>query len=1405
MYPELFKKMTRNRILSIALGAAMLTSGDAMAYKYVGANGPGEAGPNATGDTNGTLGAAQPRTVAAACAPAAALKNLEWNNVRALVETGGSLWQNRAQGNAAYEVPKDGNVHSIYAGSLWMGGISPDQQLKLAAIKFRASGNDYWPGPLTNDGSAEVDETTCNEYDRFYTTTRADSERHRQYFEAITAGTVDEEFPDGYAIPSSFFDYPAMGNTALGQDFYLAPFLDFDGDGFYDPTLGDYPWYDFLQEIDCKNRRREDPVPLFGDQNFYWIFNDKGNVHSESQGEPIGMEIRAQAFAFSTNDEINNMTFYNYVLINQGTQTLSNTYFGSWVDADLGCYNDDYVGCDVQRGLGYCYNGDANDENCGANGYGENPPAVGVDFFEGPYQDTDSLDNPLTLDFSDAQDSLGIPYRGIGIGYGDGIADNERFGMRRFVYYNNSGDPINGEPTTPVHYYNYMNGIWKNGQKMTYGVDGINGSETPCDYMFPGETDPNQWGTGGIPVEPWTEQTAGNPAADRRFIQAAGPFTLEPGDFNNITVGVVWARATAGDPFASVELMRIADDKAQALFDNCFEIVSGPDAPDVTIQELDKELILYLTNDNPISNNYQEQYTKFDPGVPEYNSSNELLDSLQRSYVFQGYQIYQLRNSEVGPDELGNVEAARLIAQVDVQDDIDLIVNYDQDPQMGLPVPSLMVNGENKGVRHSFQVENDAFAQGDNRLINYKTYYFMAIAYGYNQYEPYDPVLLTGQSKQYLASRKAAVGSIRTYSGSPHPPVTEAGGTIESASYGDGVAMTRISGKGNGTNIIDITRDSETKILENTFIEELQYVRGAGPVGVRVVDPLSVPNAEFELALALGNGDLDPEDDADECFWTLTNLTWLNDDDPDNDLDAVRTSNEAISIRNEQLLLDWGLAITWEQYVFGNDGTFTEPLSGTIEFADPEQPWFFGIPDREGIGSELNWIRAGAQETPDGTPEEEAVFDDFKPGQPYDEGEQWEGVLFGTWAPYCMVSWTDDVTFADGSTSPYPVVAPTTGPLKWNLGPITDAIPGTPNVDVVMTSDKTKWTRCPVFEMQPNEDLAQDMDTPLGSPEKMGLRRHKSVDKNGRTVDQGGDPYFATLNGQQTHGMGWFPGYAIDVGTGERLNMAFGEDSWASADNGDDMLFNPSSRVQGGLGNVYAGGQHWIYVFRNQAYSDDNDGRVPAYDLGQYLYGKFGPDAGSNDDRKAMRGCGWVGSSLTNPEFEMLSVEDGLIPTETRIKLRVAKDYRRYAYDRSDVDETEGTPNNNNPLYRFSTADVATETGDNPTLSDALENVRVVPNPYYAYSQYETSKLDNRVKITGLPEVCTVRIYSIAGTLVRTFQKADPLTYIEWDLKNDRNVPIAGGVHIVHVNAPGAGEKIVKWFAVMRPIDLENF
>ena len=1335
------------------------------------------------------------RSRAEACAPATALRDLEWNNVRALIENGGALWYNRAIDRGAHFVPKEEGVSVVYGGALWLGGISPDQQLKLAAVRYRNTGNDFWPGPLTNDGAAETDPLTCEAYDKFSVTYRADAQRHRQYHEAVAAGTVDTDFPNGYAYPAYFDEYPAHGNPGLNQDYYLAPFLDYDGDGNYNPAAGDYPWFDFLQEIDCANRKREDIVPLYGDQNFYWIFNDKGNVHSESQGEPIGMEIRAQAFAFATNDEVNNMSFYNYVLINQGTQTLTNTYMAQWVDVDLGGHVDDYVGVDVRRGLGYGYNGDQFDEPTSYSiGYGENPPAMGVDFFEGPYQDADGIDNPLTEVFTDAIDSLGIPYDGIGIGYGDGVVDNERYGMRKFLYFNwNYG--INGQPTLASHYYNYMRGYWKNGQRMAYGGDGLNAStganlEIPADYMFPDDTDPYQWGTVGIPVEPWTEFEAGNPPGDRLFLQSAGPFTLEPGDYNNITVGMVWARATGGEPFESVKLLRLADDKAQALFDNCFEIVSGPDAPDVAIQELENELILYLTNDNPISNNFGETYTAIDPGIPKELPDGTLLTETDRSYAFEGYQIYQLADDAVSPSDLGDIEKARLIYQCDVDNEVAQVINYRYDEVMEASVPMLMANGANEGVQHSFRVTKDAFAQGDNALVNHKTYYFMALAYGYNNYRDFDPILGTGQDIQYKASRKAAVGSIRVYSGTPHKPTPESGGLIQAANYGDGVAMTRLEGMGNGLNDVALTPESEEALVNssNGKLPEVTYQGGMGPVAVRVVDPLSVPDAEFELRVLGEAGNLGEGEDVE---WVLTNLTMLDSAMTSSDsARAIVTSDRTIDVLNEQLILEWGLGVTVHQQVYPSSADIATPLGSSITFDNPQEPWLLGLPDGEGF-TENNWIRAGTQAGDDTSPYE-LVYNDLM-----DEEEVYEGFLGGTWAPYCVVAYTeanvDDP--ATGFTYEFtPLYAPTRGNLirlqQWNTPESTTSI------DVVFTSDRSKWTRCPVLEMQPNDVLAENATGTGGTLEKMNLRRHASVDKRGRTVGEGGNSTEASLTSNT--GMGWFPGYAIDLTTGERLNMAFGEDSWLSADNGKDMIWNPSPNFQ------YAGGQHWIYVFKNGQAASGTENRMPAYDEGAFLMEQL-LDPSISTERRAFRDCAWVGSALSNPDFPMLSVEDGLIPNETRVSLRVARPYDKYSNVVIDTDNITNAQNNWDPLYRFSTSDVATRTEQNPVLVEMLEEINVVPNPYYAYSQYETNKLDNRVKIVNLPEVCTVRIYNLSGTLVRTYDKADPLTYVDWDLKNEANVPIAGGVYIIHIDVPGVGQAVCKWFGVMRPVDLDNF
>ncbi|MFT4679829.1 MAG: hypothetical protein ACI943_002667, partial [Gammaproteobacteria bacterium] len=880
-------------------------------------------------------------TRAEACAPSSAIRDLEWNNVRALIETGGSMWQDRANGRGQYEVPRGGGVSVLYAGALWLGGLSPDQQLKIAAIRYRFQGNDYWPGPLTNDGTAEISGDECQIWDKFFLAERSDAQRHREYFDCINDPDcdLDVEFPEGYVMPDYFNSYPAHGSTALGQDYYLAPFLDYDGDGFYNPSQGDYPWFDFLQEIDCSQKRRSDPIPLFGDQNLYWIFNDKGNVHSESQGQPIGMEIRAQAFAFATNDEVNNMTFYNYTLINQGTQSLTDTYFGTWIDSDIGGHTDDFVGCDVQRGLGYAYNGNAFDQPTGLSiGYGANPPAMGVDFFEGPYQDEDGEDNPLSEDFTEAFTNDGIPYRGIGIGYGDGIVDNERYGMRKFLYHGSGSGP-NGQPALAGEFYNFLRGFWKNGQRMAYGGNALtpaSGTDLniPADYMFPGDTDPIFWGTNGTPTEPWTEVSSDNPPGDRRFMQSAGPFSLEPGDFNNITVGVVYARSLEGDPFASVELLRIADDKAQALFDNCFELVSGPDAPDLGIQELNQELIMTLTNTNSLSNNFNEEYIAFDPEIPADAGTGILLDTLQRSYQFQGYQVFQVIDATVSPDELTNIDRARLIFQSDIQDDVDICVNFFKDPAITYPVPILMVDGDNEGIEHSFNVVDDAFASGDSRLVNHRTYHFMAIAYGYNNYQEFDPSLGQGQDLQYLPSRKAATAAIRVFSGIPHSVNPEAGGTNIHAQFGDGVTITRLEGRGCGNNIVDISKDSEAQILEDVYVDELVYKRGAGPVNIKVIDPTRLPSSDFELRLAPFGEDLD----SDETVWRLVDLT--NQD--------TTYSNRTFPMQDELLLLDIGLSITWNQYVYINDDGeevdhFTDLLSGEIEFEDSSRPWFSGI------------------------------------------------------------------------------------------------------------------------------------------------------------------------------------------------------------------------------------------------------------------------------------------------------------------------------------------------------------------------------------------------------------------------------------------------------------------------------
>ena len=129
----------KKQLIAIILGATtMLWSNDALSYKKDSGKSTGSNG----GGSNATINAK-----GANCSPATASITMNFNDVSAFIEQGGSMFQNRQEGVAAYEVGGD-NLFAIYAGALWMGGTDVNGQLKLAALKFR-QGNDFWPGPLT--------------------------------------------------------------------------------------------------------------------------------------------------------------------------------------------------------------------------------------------------------------------------------------------------------------------------------------------------------------------------------------------------------------------------------------------------------------------------------------------------------------------------------------------------------------------------------------------------------------------------------------------------------------------------------------------------------------------------------------------------------------------------------------------------------------------------------------------------------------------------------------------------------------------------------------------------------------------------------------------------------------------------------------------------------------------------------------------------------------------------------------------------------------------------------------------------------------------------------------------------------------------------------------------------------
>ncbi len=208
-------------------------------------------------------------------------QRLNVNNVNTVVFNNPYQW---GCTSAQYEIPKGSGKHSLFAGGIWLSGIDDQGQLHVAAQTYRQTReNDFWPGPLNNNATTNKDE--CLKFGTPFVINK---------FEVMEF--VDRFGQSNYTIPSHFYTYPAEGNTAGGYLQYLAPFVDVNNDGNYNPDDGDYPDMG-LNASDCQGY-------LKGHQNVFTIFNDAGSASS------LGVEIHKQSYAYSTTDILNICTFY---------------------------------------------------------------------------------------------------------------------------------------------------------------------------------------------------------------------------------------------------------------------------------------------------------------------------------------------------------------------------------------------------------------------------------------------------------------------------------------------------------------------------------------------------------------------------------------------------------------------------------------------------------------------------------------------------------------------------------------------------------------------------------------------------------------------------------------------------------------------------------------------------------------------------------------------------------------------------------------------------------------------------------------------------------------------------------------------------------------------------------------
>jgi len=250
-----------------------------------------------------------------------------------------------------FTVPRDSATRSIASATPWLTGMAD------ATLHSWFPGGPYWIIDPQNQPDASYVGPIANVMDSgFY-------RRYQQVWKLDTAMInyhiahwADAEYQMPYAIAS----WPGNGDVANGEPAVMAPFIDVNHNGYYEPAQGDYPL-------------------IRGDQAIYTVMHTYQDADSLHPPLPMDLHIMAYAYGNANDSDLWNTVFMNVEVINRGDATYTGVRFGMNMGFVIGNPDNDLAGCDTTLNLFYAYNGDDMDEGIDY-GYGDQPPAQGALF-----------------------------------------------------------------------------------------------------------------------------------------------------------------------------------------------------------------------------------------------------------------------------------------------------------------------------------------------------------------------------------------------------------------------------------------------------------------------------------------------------------------------------------------------------------------------------------------------------------------------------------------------------------------------------------------------------------------------------------------------------------------------------------------------------------------------------------------------------------------------------------------------------------------------------------------------------------------------------------------------------------------------------------------------------------------